>query len=177
MIITAILCLVVMLSQNRYCPSEDNNFKLIAIAGLILILSSFAPSGVFASISLGLIISIGLIVLENFEDVEDRYIAQIAIKLFGKKSPAELNTKFGTFGGGFTELLLRTELERPIFRRKKKILDGIRIFILLLVIINIAISIAGVISSFGWISLVVIPVSTAVVYVIMFSAHYMLYER
>ena len=173
--IVTLLFLAAMLWRNNYCR-EDNNFILIALASAIVTMSIFLPSSLSAAICFGTIVTVALIVVENY-DVEDLLITQFAVKLFSKKRPAELDEKFGTYGGGFGELIIRNKIRNQIYKRESEILNVIRIAISLLAIVNIVILLTRIISAFGWASILVIPLSLFLTSVVILLAYYYLYER
>ncbi len=172
-----LLFLAAMLSQNRYCR-EDNNFRFITLASVIVLLSDIVtPTGVSSLIHLSMVISILWMSFMEEYDAEDLLVVKFATKLFGKQCPLDLNPKFGTYGGGFSELSMRIELKRPILKRRNGIKNCLLGIISLLIITAIVVLGAEIISSYGWFSLLAIPFSVMVMATIMFSAHYYMYER
>ena len=174
-IIITLLFLATMLCRNAYCHM-DNNYKLIALASVIVIISTFTPSGLSAAICLGFVVSTGLIVVDQYE-TEDLLVSQFAVKLFRKKRPTELDEEFGTYGGGFGELAMKVGLMQPMLKRIVVIQNCVLTFVAILTIITIVILGARIVSSFGWFSLIVIPTSVFFCVLLMIIVHNHLYER
>ena len=154
-----LLFLVAMLCRDTYCR-EDNNYKLIALASAIVIISAFAPSGLDALICFAMVVSIVFIHIEMDFNIEDHLLCKLAEKLFGKPLPSELDAPVGTFGGGFAELCLRMELRNPTAKRLQSIHTGCRIAMILLGFTALILSFTQTIIIFGWWSIWVIPVAT-----------------
>lgn len=174
--ILTLLFLVAMLGRGYYCH-EDNNFKLIAVSGIIVFLSSFLPVGVSAAICFAMVMAIAIVdITEDDFDIEDRLLYQGAEKLFGKSLPKELDLPTGSFGGGFAELCLRLELRKPTVKRSASIQYGCRIVIILIWLIALIVSFARIITIFGWWSFLIIPTVTFVMLVAILFIYFKLYQ-
>lgn len=175
MCVITLLLLAVMLSQNRYCR-EDNNYKLIALTSAVVILAAFAPSGVGALIDFAMVVSIVFVHIEMDFNIEDLLLCKLAEMLFGKSLSPELNAPFGKFGGGFSELCLRVELQRPTAKRLQSIHTGCRISVVLLGLTTLTLSFTQTVTFFGWWSMLLIPVATLVVMIGVCTLYLKLYQ-
>lgn len=172
-LILMLLFLAALLAKDTNCPEEEeNNYKLIALAGAIVVLvAAVAPEGVCAAICVGIIASMLFVHLEMDFEVEEFLIARISMRLFGKEYPSEPSP-----GAGDEAFNKWGRMRQQCIQRERAILNGCSTLVVLLGIAALVTSLIQTISSFGWWFILVVPVASFVMMLAMMCLYVWLYQ-